>query len=127
MDRSQRHTKRLRDLFHRQAAEKSQFHDLCFARILECQPCERLIEFRQVGIGLVGRDVDIIERHAIYTKSSRAAKILSAWEQYVPKFVKVMPQDYARVLKSLKKVESQGLSGDEAIMAAFEENVQGGH
>jgi len=38
-----------------------------------------------------------------------------------------MPQDYRRVLLSLKKMESQGLSGDEAIMAAFEENVKGGH
>jgi len=38
-----------------------------------------------------------------------------------------VPQDYARVLKSLKKFESQGLSGDDAIMAAFEENVKGGH
>ena len=36
-----------------------------------------------------------------------------------------MPQDYKRVLLSLKKVQSQGLSGDEAIMAAFEENVKG--
>ena len=34
-----------------------------------------------------------------------------------------MPKDYKRVLQSLKKVEEQGLSGDEAIMAAFEENV----
>jgi len=30
-------------------------------------------------------------------------------------------------LTSLKKVQSQGLSGDEAVMAAFEENVKGGH
>ena len=36
-------------------------------------------------------------------------------------------EDPARVLKSLKKVEEQGLSGDDAIMAAFEENVKGGH
>ena len=44
----------------------------------------------------------------------------------MPKFVKVMPQDYAACSK-LKKVQSQGLSGDEAIMAAFQENVKGGH
>ncbi|HEX5222302.1 MAG TPA: glutamate synthase-related protein, partial [Verrucomicrobiae bacterium] len=69
----------------------------------------------------------MIQRHQTYTKSERAATILADWQSYVPKFVKVMPQDYARVLKSLKKVEEQGLSGDEAIMAAFEENVKGGH
>ncbi|NOS68925.1 MAG: glutamate synthase large subunit [Verrucomicrobia bacterium] len=69
----------------------------------------------------------MIQRHQTYTKSERAAKILADWKNFVPKFVKVMPQDYARVLKSLKKMESQGLSGDEAIMAAFDENVKGGH
>jgi glutamate synthase (ferredoxin) len=69
----------------------------------------------------------LIQRHQTYTNSERAAKILADWKNYVPKFVKVMPQDYARVLASLKKVQSQGLSGDEAIMAAFEENVKGGH
>jgi glutamate synthase (ferredoxin) len=69
----------------------------------------------------------MIQRHQTYTKSERAAKILADWKNFVPKFVKVLPQDYARVLKSLKKVQSQGLSGDDAIMAAFEENVKGGH
>ena len=69
----------------------------------------------------------LIQRHQAYTKSERAAKILADWNSYVPKFVKVMPQDYQRVLMSLKKVQSQGLSGDDAIMAAFEENVKGGH
>jgi len=68
-----------------------------------------------------------IEEHAINTKSTRAAKILAEWNSFAPKFVKVMPQDYKRVLQSLKKVQSQGLSGEEAIMAAFEENVKGGH
>jgi glutamate synthase (ferredoxin) len=69
----------------------------------------------------------LIQRHQTYTQSERAAKILAAWKQFVPKFVKVLPQDYARVLKSLKKVTEQGLSGDDAIMAAFQENVKGGH
>jgi len=45
-------------------------------------------------------------------------------KNFVPKFVKVLPKDYARVLKSLKRVQSQGLSGDDAIMAAFEENIR---
>ncbi len=69
----------------------------------------------------------LIQRHQTYTKSERAAMILADWKNFMPKFVKVMPQDYARVLASLKKVQSQGLSGDEAIMAAFVENVKGGH
>ena len=50
--------------------------------------------------------------------------MLADWKNLVPKFVKVLPKDYARVLQSLKKVQSQGLTGDQAIMAAFEENVR---
>jgi glutamate synthase (ferredoxin) len=66
----------------------------------------------------------LVQRHRAYTDSQRAATVLADWKNLVPKFVKVMPKDYARVLQSLKKVQSQGLSGDEAIMAAFEENIR---
>jgi len=66
----------------------------------------------------------LIQRHQTYTKSERAAKILKDWNSYVPKFVKVLPKDYARVLEELKKAESKGLTGDEAIMAAFEANIR---
>jgi glutamate synthase (ferredoxin) len=66
----------------------------------------------------------LVQRHQTYTQSERAAKILADWKNFIPKFVKVLPKDYARVLASLKKVQSQGLSGEEAIMAAFEENVR---
>ena len=69
----------------------------------------------------------LVEQHLASTGSQRAAQILAGWPQFVTQFVKVLPQDYARVLKSLKKMEGLGLSGDEAIMAAFEENVKGGH
>jgi glutamate synthase (ferredoxin) len=66
----------------------------------------------------------LVQRHRAYTDSERAARVLADWKGLVPKFVKVMPKDYKRVLQSLKKVQSQGLSGDEAIMAAFEENIR---
>ena len=69
----------------------------------------------------------LVEQHLASTGSQRAARILAGWPQFVTQFVKVLPQDYARVLKSLKKMEGLGLSGDDAIMAAFEENVKGGH
>jgi glutamate synthase (ferredoxin) len=65
----------------------------------------------------------MIQRHQAYTRSERAAKILANWNQFAPKFVKVMPKDYKRVLESLKRVRQSGLSGEDAIMAAFEENA----
>jgi len=66
----------------------------------------------------------MIQRHAQYTKSQRAWKILALWEEMTPKFVKVMPKDYQRMLQSIKRVTEAGLSGDEALMAAFEENAK---
>ncbi|HEU0038017.1 MAG TPA: glutamate synthase-related protein, partial [Verrucomicrobiae bacterium] len=66
----------------------------------------------------------MIQRHQAYTRSERATKILTGWNQYAPKFVKVMPKDYKRVLASLQRVKESGLSGEEAIMAAFEENAR---
>jgi glutamate synthase (ferredoxin) len=66
----------------------------------------------------------LIQRHKFYTRSSRAARIVAHWPEMVPKFVKVMPRDYKRVLEALKRVQSSGLTGEQAIMAAFEENVR---
>jgi len=65
----------------------------------------------------------MIQRHQTYTRSARAAKVLESWQQMVPKFVKVMPKDYKRVLQSMKRVQDTGLTGDQAIMAAFEKTL----
>jgi glutamate synthase (ferredoxin) len=66
----------------------------------------------------------LIKRHGDYTKSQRAYKVIALWEQMVPKFVKVMPKDYKRVLQAIKKAEQDGLSGDDALNAAFEANAR---
>jgi glutamate synthase (ferredoxin) len=64
----------------------------------------------------------MIEKHAEHTGSSRAAIILINWERYQSRFVKVMPMDYKRVLQALERAKAAGLSGDDALAAAFEEN-----
>lgn len=64
----------------------------------------------------------MIENHARYTQSERANQVLKLWDEMTDKFVRVIPKDYKRVLQSLEQVRSSGLSGDEAIMAAFEAN-----
>ncbi|HOS94584.1 MAG TPA: hypothetical protein PLQ54_14785 [Armatimonadota bacterium] len=38
------------------------------------------------------------------------------------RFVKVYPKDYRRAQEAMARIEAMGLSGDEAVMAAFEEN-----
>jgi glutamate synthase (ferredoxin) len=66
----------------------------------------------------------MVQRQAEYTNSERARNILRLWEEMVPKFVKVMPKDYKRVIEATRRVKESGLSGDEAIMAAFEQNAR---
>ncbi|HEX2654166.1 MAG TPA: glutamate synthase large subunit [Xanthobacteraceae bacterium] len=48
----------------------------------------------------------LITNHARYTKSKRAAEILAKWNEYLPKFRKVMPVEYRRALAELRAVET---------------------
>ena len=65
----------------------------------------------------------MIERHLVYTGSPRANYLLGHWAEMVPRFVKVYPRDYRRMQEALARARHDGLSGDEAVMAAFEENA----
>jgi glutamate synthase (ferredoxin) len=64
----------------------------------------------------------LIQQHAVYTGSQHAWKLLSHWEYTVRQFVKVLPYDYKRMMDAFAAMEARGLTGDEAIMAAFEAN-----
>jgi glutamate synthase (NADPH) large chain len=66
----------------------------------------------------------LVERHLEHTSSARARQVLDGWSAMLPRFVKVIPKDYKRMLACIDKAQSQGLTGDEAIMAAFEENAR---
>jgi glutamate synthase (ferredoxin) len=66
----------------------------------------------------------MIQKHLDYTKSEKAKAVLAAWDKFVPKFVKVMPKDYKRMLACIDRAQASGLTGDEAIMSAFEENAR---
>jgi len=48
--------------------------------------------------------------------------VLSHWDDILPRIVKIMPKDYKRMLQAMQSVENDGLSGEEAVMAAFEMN-----
>jgi len=64
----------------------------------------------------------LIQNHANYTGSEKATAVLQNWDTMLPKFVKVMPKDYKRVLQAIKDAIASGLTGDEALVAAFEAN-----
>jgi glutamate synthase (ferredoxin) len=64
----------------------------------------------------------MIETHILHTDSPRARLILSNWDQAKQAFIRVMPYDYQRVLETVKQFEAQGMTGEEALMAAFKAN-----
>ncbi len=51
------------------------------------------------------RIFELLSRHCKYTSSSRAKTIIDNWARYLPKFVKVMPVEYARALADLEKAQ----------------------
>ncbi|SET98869.1 glutamate synthase large subunit [Paenibacillus sp. NFR01] len=66
----------------------------------------------------------MIARHAEYTDSRAAQRVLAAWDEALPKFVRVIPKDYKRMLEQIRKVEDAGMTGEAAMMAAFEANMR---
>ncbi len=48
---------------------------------------------------------ELLSRHVKYTDSGKARTILDNWATFLPKFVKVMPVEYARALKELEKAQ----------------------
>jgi glutamate synthase (ferredoxin) len=66
----------------------------------------------------------MVARHVEYTDSARGRAVLDAWEQLVPKFVKVLPNDYKRVIEATQRLLAEGMSEDDAAMAAFELNAR---
>jgi glutamate synthase (NADPH/NADH) large chain len=84
----------------------------------------QLIECRDEEVGAIKAR---LEQHVLLTGSARGRDILENWERDLPSFIKVMPQDYERVVQSMARAAERGLHGDEAIQAAFEENVKAGH
>ncbi len=66
---------------------------------------------------------EMIWQHAFHTGSQVAWRVLGNWQVLWPRFVKVLPKDYRRMLQQIQRAEENGLSGDEAIMSAFEANA----
>lgn len=66
----------------------------------------------------------LISRHVLYTDSIVGRRVLDNWNDLLPKFVRVIPKDYKRMLEQIRKVENEGLKGEAALLAAFEANTR---
>jgi glutamate synthase (NADPH/NADH) large chain len=61
---------------------------------------------------------DLVARHLAETGSVLAARLLEDWDAALPRFGKVMPKDYKRVLSAARLAEREGRDVNEAVMAA---------
>ncbi len=62
---------------------------------------------------------DMLKEHVAYTNSEKGKEILKDFEQYLPKFKKIMPNDYKAMLNLIVQMEERGLSSEQAKMEAF--------
>lgn len=79
--------------------EEGNFDYFCNKGLVELDPVEDKADI----VELQG----MINKHLLHTQSTLAAKILTNWDEYLPKFVKVIPLEYKKVLEELKLQELQ--------------------
>ena len=65
----------------------------------------------------------LIEEHVAATGSARGTKILEQFDEYLPKFKKIVPHDYAKMLASIKKFQEEGMDLEQAQFEAFHVNT----
>ena len=68
---------------------------------------------------------EMIQAHCNATGSKRAGTILKNWEETLPLFKKITPNDYSRMLSAIGKFEEKGVPRGQAELEAFY-SVQGG-
>ena len=91
------------------------FHIRCNKEQCDLERLEDPVEISEVK--------GMIQRHTEYTGSTLALEILADWEKMVTQFVKVMPQDYRRILNAFEEAQADGLEGEDAWLEAFRRGV----
>ena len=77
--------------------ENGDFEYFCNKGLVELSPVEDKADIVELQ--------DMIRKHLLYTQSPLAEKVLTNWEEYLPKFVKIIPFEYKKVLNELKLKE----------------------
>ena len=65
----------------------------------------------------------MIQEHVSYTNAEKGKKILDNFGEYLPKFKKIMPHDYRRMMNTIVQMEEKGLSSEQAQIEAFYANI----
>ncbi|MEX0906547.1 MAG: glutamate synthase large subunit [Balneolaceae bacterium] len=66
----------------------------------------------------------MIRKHCDYTDSNMGWKVLAKWEEMIPKFVKVMPKDFKKILESIDEAKKRGFNEEDALMEAFQKSKE---
>ena len=67
---------------------------------------------------------ELIEEHVKRTNSKKGKEILDNFGEYLPKFKKIIPHDYKRMLNAIVQMEEKGLSSEQAQIEAFYANTR---
>ena len=62
---------------------------------------------------------DMIKEHVAYTNSEVGKEILENFKDYLPKFKKIIPEDYEKMMSAILQMEEKGLSSEQAKIEAF--------
>lgn len=62
---------------------------------------------------------DLIREHVELTGSPRGKEILDNFGEYLPKFKKVLPHDYDKMLRLIAQMEEKGEDSEQAQIEAF--------
>ena len=82
--------------------EKGDFHRRCNTGMVELEKVEAHEDIDELKT--------LIEKHALFTDSAVAKRLLADWDNALGKFVKVMPTDYKRVLLQRKAKAAEALT-----------------
>jgi len=66
----------------------------------------------------------LLEKHAKYTGSAKAKQILDNFDSYLPKFKKIIPADYKKIVQLTEDFIEKGMSLSEAQIEAFYESFK---
>lgn len=83
-----------------------------------------------VSFGEVTNKYDVLElkemimEHVNLTNSAKGKEILDNFGDYLPKFKKILPHDYRRMMNTIVQMEEKGLSSEQAQIEAFYANTR---
>ena len=67
---------------------------------------------------------EMIQEHVACTNSTKGKEILEHFGEYLPRFKKILPHDYRRMMNTIVQMEEKGLSSEQAQIEAFYANTK---